>query len=119
MGQAARLVKDVELERTAGERGTAATADQLEGATKLQSDNWETLVEMTSLGAGYKDTCNSYFTVGGTSGVGPFTHVRLNIFPDGGVARCRVFGVAAPSSRDLGSTEDVDLVSVKLGAVCI
>merc|ERR1719347_1642244 len=28
--QAARLEKDVELERTAGERGTAATVDQLE-----------------------------------------------------------------------------------------
>jgi allantoicase len=23
---------------------------------------------------------------------GPFTHVRLNIFPDGGVSRLRLFG---------------------------
>merc|ERR1719342_1766367 len=111
--QAARLEKDVELERTAGERGTAATVEQLEAASNLQSEKWETLVEMTSLGAGYKDTCNSYFTVGGPSGLGPFTHVRLNIFPDGGVARCRVFGVASSSPSDLCSTGDVDLVSVK------
>ena len=26
---------------------------------------------------------------------GPFTHVRLNIFPDGGVARLRIFGTLA------------------------
>ena len=117
--QAARLEQDVELNRAVGERGTAATFEQLEAASKLQSEKWETLVEMTSLGAGYKDTCNSYFTVGGPSGLGPFTHVRLNIFPDGGVARCRVFGVASSSPSDLCSTGDVDLVSVKLGAVCI
>ena len=33
----------------------------------------------------YEDTCRSYFTVEGSRG--PFTHIRLNIFPDGGVAR--------------------------------
>ena len=33
----------------------------------------------------YEDTCRSYFTVTGSQG--PFTHIRLNIFPDGGVAR--------------------------------
>ena len=33
----------------------------------------------------YEDTCRSYFTVKGIRG--PLTHIRLNIFPDGGVAR--------------------------------
>ncbi len=28
---------------------------------------------------------------------GPFTHVRLNIYPDGGISRLRVFGRAARS----------------------
>ncbi len=27
---------------------------------------------------------------------GPFSHIRLNIFPDGGVSRLRVFGTSAP-----------------------
>ena len=30
---------------------------------------------------------------------GPVTHVRLNIYPDGGISRLRVFGTAAPRSR--------------------
>jgi allantoicase len=30
---------------------------------------------------------------------GPVTHVRLHIFPDGGVARLRVFGTLAGPAR--------------------
>jgi allantoicase len=29
-------------------------------------------------------------------GAGPFTHVRFNIFPDGGVARLRLYGRPLP-----------------------
>jgi allantoicase len=32
--------------------------------------------------------------------VGPVTHVRLNIYPDGGISRFRVFGVAETSGGD-------------------
>ena len=97
----------------------AASEDQLKSAEQLGSDKWDTLVEMTPLGAGYKDTCNSYFTIGAGSGQGPYTHIRLNIFPDGGVARCRVFGIAA-TTTDLGTRDGhVDLVSARLGGVCI
>ena len=28
--------------------------------------------------------------------LGPVTHIRLNIFPDGGVSRIRVYGNIAP-----------------------
>jgi allantoicase len=44
------------------------------------------------------------------------THVRLNIFPDGGVARLRVFGEVVPDLVKLkASTEPVDLASVVNG----
>lgn len=33
------------------------------------------------------------------AGAGPFTHARLNIFPDGGVARLRLFGTVAALDR--------------------
>jgi len=45
-----------------------------------------------------------------------WTHLRLNIFPDGGVARLRVFGTVAPDwarYRRIGST--VDLASLGAG----
>ncbi|HYL75001.1 MAG TPA: allantoicase [Bryobacteraceae bacterium] len=48
------------------------------------------------------------------------THLRLNIFPDGGVARLRVYGEAAPDFERLqASTEPVDLASVVNGGCVV
>jgi len=43
-----------------------------------------------------------------------FTHVRLNIFPDGGVARLRIQGEACPDWRAMGG--EIDLASAENGA---
>lgn len=45
------------------------------------------------------------------------THVRLNIFPDGGVARLRVYGVVVPDWSKLKPGELVDLAAVENGGV--
>ncbi|MSR06717.1 MAG: allantoicase [Gemmatimonadetes bacterium] len=45
-----------------------------------------------------------------------FTHVRLNIFPDGGVARLRIWGEARPDwSRLVASKKPLDLVAAVNG----
>ncbi len=44
-----------------------------------------------------------------------FTYLRLNIFPDGGVARLRVYGEVIPEWKDLAAAAEVDLVSVENG----
>ena len=53
-----------------------------------QSDNWDTILQKNKLKAdsihNYKDEIKS---------INEATHVRLNIFPDGGVSRLRVFGL--------------------------
>ena len=82
----ARLDESPVLEHRPGGAGKAASKDQIAAAEKIESDRWKTIVDMSNLGAGYKDTCHTYFTV---KDQGPFTHIRLNIFPDGGVARLR------------------------------
>jgi allantoicase len=46
---------------------------------------------------------------------GPVTHVRLNIFPDGGVARLRVHGEVAPDWPALCQAGDADLVAMENG----
>ncbi len=43
------------------------------------------------------------------------THVRLNIYPDGGVARLRVLGDPVPEMREICSEQTVDLVSMTVG----
>jgi allantoicase len=60
--------------------------------------------------------------------IGPVTHLRLNIFPDGGVARFRAYGrvVADWSRQDLDddvrrhvATDAVDLAALRNGAVAL
>ena len=49
-----------------------------------------------------------------------FTHVRLNIFPDGGVARLRVHGEVLPDwSRILGDGSEVDLAAAAHGGYIV
>jgi len=43
------------------------------------------------------------------------THVRLNIYPDGGVARLRVWGRVLPDWEALAAAGPVDLVSIEHG----
>ena len=49
-----------------------------------------------------------------------FTHARLNIFPDGGVARLRLFGTVAPDWDRLTRTGgEVDLASLENGGLVV
>jgi allantoicase len=46
-----------------------------------------------------------------------WTHVRLNIFPDGGVARLRVYGIVVPDWSKVKPDEIVDLAAIENGGV--
>jgi allantoicase len=48
-----------------------------------------------------------------------WTHVRLNIFPDGGVARLRVYGIVVPDWSKLKPGDVVDLAAVENGGVAL
>jgi allantoicase len=61
--------------------------------------------------------CENAFTV---RTEGRTTHLRLNIFPDGGVARLRVFGVVAPDWERLARAGGlVDLASIENGGLVV
>jgi allantoicase len=47
------------------------------------------------------------------------THIRLNIFPDGGVARLRVYGTVDPDWAALARQGDVDLAAIEHGGLVI
>lgn len=44
-----------------------------------------------------------------------WTHLRLNIFPDGGVARFRVHGESAPDWSKVGDNDVIDLAAIERG----
>jgi len=49
----------------------------------------------------------------------PATHLRLRIFPDGGVARLRVYGEVVADWDQLRERGDVDLAAIEHGAVVV
>jgi allantoicase len=53
------------------------------------------------------------------SEAGTWTHVRLNIFPDGGVARVRVYGTVVPDWTKIKPGELIDLAAVENGGVAL
>ena len=79
-----------------------------DGGDPVTADGWFPLVERAPLAG---DTTNPF----DVAAAGPVTHVRLRIFPDGGVARLRVHGEAAPDPEVLIALGTVDLAALELG----
>ncbi|XP_076129022.1 allantoicase [Alosa pseudoharengus] len=114
--QAACLERPSALSLEGDRTGMAASEEELRHAAELHSENWEELVPVTKLKPGYADSCHNYFHVNSSRRV---THVRLNMYPDGGIARLRVYGVGQRDWSTVSSREDVDLVALVNGGVCL
>ncbi|XP_018877154.3 probable inactive allantoicase isoform X3 [Gorilla gorilla gorilla] len=83
---------------------------------KLKSDDWSYLVPMTALKPGNPASGHNYFLVNSQQ---RWTHIRLNIFPDGGIARLRVFGTGQKDWTATDPKEPADLVAIAFGGVCV
>jgi allantoicase len=77
-------------------------------AELVADDGWEPLVPRSVV----KGDIENAFAVTSDRWV---THVRLRIFPDGGVARLRVHGEAVPDPRLLDALGTVDLAAIENG----
>lgn len=82
-----------------GKMGTAATPEQIQKVDQaLRKHNFNELLPRSPLKPGYPETSRHFFEAKNPQRT---THIRVNYFPDGGVARLRVFGeVSAPLIRD-------------------
>ena len=76
------------------------------------STQWTTLIESTSL---HGDS-HHYFSIDSGDS---YTHVRLNIYPDGGVARLRIYGRVVCDAAALDKSKPHNLAAVELGARAI
>lgn len=83
------------LAQGGGIQGTGKTPAEVEKANRAcQKFTWTKILGTTELKPGYEETRMHYFSVPEvlrkqTKG---FTHVRVNYYPDGGVARMRLWG---------------------------
>ncbi|XP_028652741.1 allantoicase [Erpetoichthys calabaricus] len=116
--QAVCLQQDVikELPLRGDKMGTAASEEEYQCIKKMCSESWVELVPFSKVKPGYTDSCHNYFPVSCTQ---RWTHIRLNIYPDGGIARLKVYGIGQRDWSEVTPTQKVDLVALINGGVCI
>ena len=73
-------------------KGNYPDTASIEGST--DGKNWSELLPRTKLEAHTR-----HFIIDELTSAGPFTHLRLNVYPDGGVSRLRVWGRATEAGR--------------------
>jgi allantoicase len=86
----------------------ACGAEGFPSPAELAAASWTTLVPRSKVAG---DSRNEFAVAAGPR----VTHVRLTLFPDGGVARLRVYGEPVPDPRLLPAT--IDLAALENGAV--
>lgn len=79
-------------------------------ATAVEALSWNSILEKSPLHPGSQNL----FAIASDQS---WTHLRLNIFPDGGVARLRIYGVVVPDWSKLKPGEPIDLAAVENGGV--
>lgn len=108
-------IKGVDID-TSHFTGNFAPAASLEACFSLapadENSDWQTLIPSTSL----QGNSHHYFDIENN---GCFTHIRLNLYPDGGVARLRVHGRVISDVATLDSNARHNLAAVELGARAI
>ena len=80
-------------------------------AASLRSADWTEILPKSPLAPGSQNI----YPTSPTSDNRRWTHVRLNIYPDGGVARLRIFGEAVPDWKKLRRKALIDLAAVESG----
>lgn len=96
--------------------GTCCSEDDLKIITELKSNNWNELVPVTSLKPGYPETKHNYISVNSKEIV---SHIRINMYPDGGIARLRVYGNVEPDLNKFVNNNIEDLILLNNGGQCI
>jgi allantoicase len=90
-------------------KGNYPDTCSIEGTRAFASNEWFEVLPRTKLQAHTR-----HMFIDELAQLGPVTHLRLNVYPDGGVSRLRVFGVATEEGRGNAAAK---YVSTLTGAV--
>lgn len=106
-------VLDLDTHFFTGNYPPQASVDATDDADPLAKDaRWTTILAQSALGG---DRCNR-FTVPDPR---PWRALRLNIYPDGGIARLRAWGVVQADWSVVKDGEVVDLFAIERGGVAL
>ncbi|TKC90990.1 allantoicase [Trinickia terrae] len=105
---------DLDTSHFTGNFPPAASIDACHADTETPPDNaqWRTIVPATTL----QGNSHHYLEV---SDVRPYTHLRVNIYPDGGIARLRVYGQPTVDWSRMARGVAVDLAAAENGAYVV
>lgn len=105
---------DIDTSHFTGNFPPAASVEaaRLPEGTPLKSAKWVEIVPSSLLQA------NSHHYVE-VRDAAAYTHVRINIYPDGGVARLRIYGHPQVDWAGANGTEQFDLAAIENGACLI
>ena len=78
----------------------------------LPNASWKSILQKSPLRPG----SHNLFSISNNE---RWTHVRLNIFPDGGVARLKVYGNVLPDWNKFGNNDLVDLAFIGNGGIVV
>ena len=97
-------------------RGNAPESVSVEACVSDVEPNADTVWEKVLEQASVEAHSQNIFEINSEGNNKAYTHVRLNMFPDGGVARLRVYGEADVNWNDFIDGELIDLAYIKNGA---
>jgi allantoicase len=110
---------DIDTNHFLGNHPPFASLDALSTPAALPNDpaaidtvSWTPLLPKSPLNPGSQNLFD-------LTGERAWTYVRLNIFPDGGVARLRVYGIVVPDCSRVKAGELVDLAAIQNGGVAL
>lgn len=111
LGLAGRIVGvDIDTSHFTGNYPVAASLDACYVNEGEDPDNWQEILHTVTLGP-------SAHHFHGITVEDHWTHVRLNIYPDGGIARLRVYGIVQPPKEKL--QDEFDLLALENGGRAI
>lgn len=98
--------------------GRAPSNRDFDKIARLKSNEWTTIVPITELKPGYNDTRFTY--IENNEHFDKYTHLRLNLYPDGGIARFRVYGdiELEVNPETIGNTI-IDVLGMQNGGRCL
>ncbi|MGH9423039.1 MAG: 2-oxo-4-hydroxy-4-carboxy-5-ureidoimidazoline decarboxylase, partial [Thermoanaerobaculia bacterium] len=105
------LLRRIEID-TNHFKGNYPDTCSIDGTRAFASDEWFEVLPRTKLQAHTR-----HLFIDELAHNGPVTHLRLNVFPDGGVSRLRVYGVATEEGRGDVVAKYVNTLTDELASV--
>jgi allantoicase len=99
---------DIDTRHFTGNHAPAASVDACLSDKEVPQDGWWELLPEVQLAA----DAHAYLPIDDDREI---SHLRLNIYPDGGVARFRIYGEVRPDLSGVAEDEQIDLCALENG----